>query len=216
MGILFILQVSDKMGNQQSSTSPPVPSSPPPPPAPVCDSKCQKQKMLDGLKLTLDQKEETQKSDPEGYEQARLAYYTAVNGQGWLSGEKNRIATDEIEPVVSKYTSEYNTLKDQLKKNSVFSNLASTLQAEQQGDEEDVHFLKKQFQKEKDQANVLNRLSTLSNAPVQSNYLPILADIGITILAMFVLYMIYSKFTIIKGYFGYGAQPVPMGGKRLP
>lgn len=203
------------MGNQQSSTSPPVPSSPPPPPPPVCDSACQKQKMLDGLKLTLDQKEETQKTDPEGYEQARLAYYTAVNGQGWLSDEKNRIASDEIEPVVSKYTSEYNTLKDQIKKNKVFSNLASTLQAEQQGDEEDARFLKKQFQKENDQVNVLNRLSDLSNAPVQSNYLPMLADIGITILAMFVIYLIYSKFTIIKGYFG--AQPsVPVGGKRLP
>lgn len=213
---LFILQVSDKMGNQQSSTSAPVPSSPPPPPPPVCDSACQKQKQIDGLKLTLDQKEETQKTDPEGYEQARLAYYTAVNGQGWLKEEKNRIANDEIEPVVSKYTTQYNTLKDQIQKNKVFSNLASTLQAEQAGDEEDVRFLKKQFQKEKDQVNVLNRLSDLSNAPVQSNYLPMLADIGITILAMFVLYLIYSKFTIIKGYFGYGAPSVPMGGKRLP
>lgn len=203
------------MGNQQSSTVPSVPSSPPPPPPPVCDSNCQKQKMLDGLKLTLDQKEETQKTDPEGYEQARLAYYTALNGQGWLTEEKNRLASDEVEPIVSKYTAEYNTLKEQIKKNKVFSNLASTLQAEQQGDEEDVRFLKKQFQKEKDTVDVLNRLTSLSNAPVQSNYLPMLADIGITILAMFVIYLIYSKFSIIKGYFV--SQPsVPMGGKRLP
>jgi hypothetical protein len=213
------------MGNQQSSPPPPPPSNPPappapppPPPPPVCDAACQRQKQLDGLKLTLDQKEETQSTDPEGYEQARIAYYTALNGQGWLTEEQNRIAKDEIEPVISKYTDQYNGLNKQIKTNQVFTNLASSLQLEQKEDEEDLRFLKKQFQKQKDQANVLDRLTTLTGSASQtssSNFLPILADFGIVILGLFVVYMIYSKFSTIKGYFV--SQPaVPMGGKRLP
>lgn len=211
------------MGNQQSSPPPPPPSAPPaapappppPPPPPVCDSACQRQKQLDGLKLTLDQKEETQDTDPEGYEQARIAYYTALNGQGWLTEEQNRIASDEVEPVIGGYTTQYNSLNSQLKTNQVFTNLASSIQSEQKEDEEDLRFLKKQFQKEKDQANVLNRLTTLTGSTNQTNYLPILADVGIVFLALFVLYMVYSKFSVIAGYFVSQPTAVPIGGKRL-
>ena len=212
------------MGNQQSVPPPPPPVAPPapptpPPPPPVCDSACQRQKQLDGLKLTLDQKEETQDTDPEGYEQARIAYYTALNGQGWLTEEQNRIASDEVEPVITGYTNQYNELNNQLKTNKVFSNLASALQSEQKEDEGDLRFLKKQFQKEKDQADVLNRLTTLTNSPSQtssSNSLPILADVGIVFLILFILYLIYSKFSVIKGYFVSQPTAVPIGGKRLP
>lgn len=205
------------MGNEQSVIPPPT--TPLPQPPPICDSTCQRQKTLDGLKLTLDQKEETQNTDPEGYEQARIAYYTALNGQGWLTEEENRIAKDEIEPIVSGYTTQFNSLNDKIKTNKVFTNLASSLQAEQAGDEEDLHFLKKHFQKEKDHANVLNRLTEISNSPKNTssaNYLPILADLGIVLLALFVIFMIYSKFSTIKEYVGLGNQPtVLMGGKRL-
>lgn len=211
------------MGNQQSAPPPPqpqpqpTPQAPPPPPIPpVCDADCQRQKLLSGLKTTLDQKEETQDTDPEGYEQARIAYYTALNGQGWLTDEKNRIASDEIQPVITNYTNQYNELTNQLKTNQVFSNLASSLEAEQKEDEEDLQFLKKQFSKEKDQVDVLNRLTAIGNPQSSSNIVPIIVDFVIVILGLFVLYLIYSKFSIIKGYFGFGQPSMPIGGKRLP
>jgi len=219
----FILHVIDKMGNQQSAPPLPAPSAPPaapaPPIPPVCDPACQRQKQLDGLKLTLDQKEETQDTDPEGYEQARIAYYTALNGQGWLTEEQNRIANDEVSPIVTEYTTQFNSLNDQIKTNQVFANLASSLQAEQTEDEGDLRFLKKQFQKEKDQADILDRLTVLTNSPTQtssSNYLPILADLGIVFLGLFIVYMLYTKFSVIKGYFVSQPSVVPIGGKRLP
>jgi hypothetical protein len=207
------------MGNQQSAPPPTAPPTPPTPPPPVCGSDCQKQKQLDGLKLTLDQKEETQSTDPEGYEQARIAYYTALNGQGWLAEEQNRIANDEVSPIVTEYTNQFNSLNGQIKTNQVFANLASSLQAEQKEDEGDLRFLKKQFQKEKDQADILDRLTVLTNSPSQtssSNYLPMLADLGIVFLGLFVVYMLYTKFSVIKGYFVSQPAGVPIGGKRLP
>lgn len=203
------------MGNQQSG-------SPPPPIPPVCDSDCQRQQLLTGLKTTMDQKEETQNTDPEGYEQARIAYYTALNGPGWLAQEQNNIATNEIAPVVTNYTNQFNQLNSQLKTNKTFSQLASLVEADEKDNQEDLKYLRSQIRKEKDQADVLNRLEVLSNTgtPIQTssfNYLPVLADIGIALLGLFIVYMIYTKFSILKGYFGFGQQSsVPVGGKRLP
>lgn len=202
------------MGNQPSApqgTTPVAPMALPP----VCDANCQRQKLLSGLKTTLDEKELTQNQDPDGYQQARIAYYTALNGDEWLVKEKERIARDEISPKITAYTTQYDDLKKQEKSQKVFVNLMNSLQAQQEDDEQDLHYLKKQLQSEKDKAAVLNRLTVLGTAPVPStNYMPILLDVVLAVLGLIVLYLGYKKFPVIKGYF-MPASAVTMGGKRL-
>lgn len=202
------------MGNQPSSpTQPPASIQPL---APVCDAACHKQQLLTGLKTTLDQKEQTQSEDPSGYEQARIAYYTALNGDEWLVKEKTRISTDDVSPKITEYTTQYNDLKTQQSSQQVFVNMMNGLQTQEIGDEQDLHFLKKQLESEKDKASVLNRLTVLGTQPVPSiNYIPILLDIVLAFLGIGVLYLLYNKFSTIKGYFGYTDSSVIMGGKRL-
>jgi hypothetical protein len=84
------------MGNQPSAP-PSAPPSPSPPLPPPCDPNCQKQKDLALLKVALDTATENQDQDPAGYEKARIAYYTLLNGQGWLNTEKQRIATEDVQ-----------------------------------------------------------------------------------------------------------------------
>lgn len=200
------------MGNQPS-TPQPVPPTPLPP---VCDSNCQKQKLLTGLKTNLDQKEQTKSQDPEGYEQARIAYNTALYGDTWIAGEKQRIAKDEISPRVTAYTTQYEDLKKQQSSQQVFVNLANALQAQESSDEKDLQFLKKQVEAEKDKAAVLNRLTVLGSSPTDttSSYMPIVLDIIVAILGLVVLYLLYTKLGILKRYFGYTSSEV-VGGKRL-
>lgn len=200
------------MGNQPSTTQPVQPM----PLPPVCDSDCQRQKLLTGLKSNLDQKETTKDQDPEGYEQARIAYNTALYGDTWLATEKQRIARDEISPRITAYTTQYDDLKKQQSSQQVFVNLMNALQAQQESDEQDLQFLKKQVQSEKDKADVLNRLTVLGTSPEQSsNYMPIILDVVLAVLGLIVLYLVYTKFSIIKGYFGYGTSGMVVGGKRL-
>jgi len=201
------------MGNQPSAP----PSQDPMPLPPVCDSNCQRQKLLSGLKTNLDLKEQTRNQDPEGYEQARISYYTALYGDEWLINEKNRIAKDEISPKITAYTNQYNDLKKEQSSQQVFVNLMNALQAEEVGNEEDLHYLKKQVQSEKDKAAVLNRLTSLGGTPpTPSTYMPIILDVIVAVLGLIVLYLVYKKFDVIKGYFGYSSPAVIMGGKRLP
>jgi len=199
------------MGNQPSAPQPAPPQQNIPPPLPpVCDANCQRQKKLSGLKAALDAKTATKDTDPEGYEQARIAYFTELNGQGWLATEKQSIAKTEIEPVLSSYQTRYQSLKQDTKNQGVFVNLMNMLKADEQNDQEDLGYLKKKEESEKDKARTLDRLNQLnaSSGPQQS-YLPIIVDIALVLLAIFIAYTAYKKFTT-------PSEPTVMtAGKRL-
>jgi hypothetical protein len=208
------------MGNQPSAPTKPSELSKPEviPPPPVCDADCQRQKKLAGLKNTLDQKTLTKATDPEGYEQARIAYFTELNGQGWLAEEKQRIANEEVSPKVTQYTTQYEQLKTQQQNQQVFLNLMNALKEEEAQDETDLDYLEKKANQEKDQVDVLNRLAVLNQgqAPVATtNYWPTILQVAIGILALIIVYLIYSKFGTLKSYLGIGqSSPVIVGGKK--
>jgi hypothetical protein len=195
------------MGNQPSappSTSPPAP--PPPPLPPPCDPNCQKQKDLALLKVALDTATENQDQDPARYEKARIAYYTLLNGQGWLNTEKQRIATEDVQPVLNKYNTQYNTLKSEKQSQSIFTNLSNALKAQEGADTADNAFLRKQLINDKDKLDVINRLNLLiagtPESPQSGSYIPLIIDILIGILIIGVLYIGFSKFESIKNIFG--------------
>jgi hypothetical protein len=192
------------MGNQTSLPSSPQTKPPPIPPLPPpCDMECQKQKNLNLLKAALDAAEENKEDDPTGYKKARIAYYTLLNGQGWLQTEKQRIAKHEVEPLLQSYTMKYNTLKNEQQSQKVFANLHSILKSQEDADISDHSFFKKQLEKEKSQTDVLNRLNNLqSGSNIVSSLFPLLIDFVIFLLALIVLYLLFVKFSNIQSLIG--------------
>jgi len=192
------------MGNQPSAPAPPAPPPPLPPLPPLpppCDMDCQKAKNLALLKTALDTAAENQDQDPEAYEQARIAYYTLLNGQGWLNSEKDRIAREEVQPILNSYNSTYTALKGEKESQSAFMSLANNLKAQEAGDKESNKFLQKQVNKEKDKADVLDRLNSLSAPVASSSYIPIIIDILIALLMIGALYFGVTKFNRIRSFF---------------
>ena len=199
------------MGNQPSAPAPPAPpaapSPPPPPPLPPpCDPDCQKQKNLVLLKSALDAIDETQ--DPEGYAKARIAYFTLLNGQGWLNTEKQRIATEEVKPILDDYRTQYNSLKGEKQSQSIFTNLSNALTAQESVDSADNAFLKKQMAIEKDRADVMNRMNQLASGTPENpqGYMPLIIDILIGILIVGVIYLGIMKMDLIKNMFGFSTS----------
>lgn len=173
---------------------------------------CQRQKQLDGLKTALDTASTTKDSDPEGYEKARIAYYTLLEGNGWLATEKDSIAKQEIEPVLSQYSTQYNELKDRKKQQDMFVNLAATLKNQEKGDEEELAFLNNETGKEKVHADVLNRLTQLKGSPTsQFDWILYFFYFVIGSLGLYVAYLLITK--VIK--YIYPPQPTMFGGKKL-
>lgn len=189
------------MGNQPSSPAPSAPAPSPdisiPPLPPPCDLECQKQKQLVTLKQTMDATDPTQ--DPAGYEKARIAYFTLLNGPGWLAQEKGRIAKEDVEPLLSSYTQQYNALKGEQQSQSIFKNLASALKSQEGADEESNRFLKQQLTAEKDKAATQDRINQLNagtpySPPQMSQYLSWAIDALIVFLGLFVVYKVYLRF----------------------
>jgi glutamine synthetase adenylyltransferase len=158
------------------------------------------------LKTALDTATENQDQDPAGYEKARIAYYTLLNGQGWLNTEKQRIATQDVQPVLNNYNTQYNALKGEKQSQSVFTNLSNALTAQEGADTADNAFLKKQLASERDRVDVMNRMNDLANGtpenPQSGSYIPLFIDIVIGILLIGVLFLGFTKINSIKNMFG--------------
>lgn len=181
--------------------------------APPCDSNCQRQKQLDGLKSALDQAAATRAEDPERYEQARIAYYTLLNGQGWLQKEKDRIAKEKIEPILGEYSAKYATLKEEKDQQQTISGLASRMMDKQTDEQEELNFLNKNLIDSGNEKDVLNRITELGTPSVYLMY--ILYGV-IALLALNVLYLLYTKRYVIMSYI-YTPAPTPIlptGGKK--
>ena len=193
------------MGNQPSAPPPSAPPPPPPPAPPIpaeCDMDCQRNKRLADLKTALNLATENKDTDPEAYERARIAYNTQLQGQGWLVGEKQRIAKQEVEPTLTKYNSQYGSLKAQQQTQGVFKTLEDALTAQVGADEESNMFLKKQQMMERDAALRLDRLNQLgAPAGPLTNWLGIGIDFLITILALVLLFLIFTKMNVIMSLF---------------
>jgi hypothetical protein len=204
------------MGNQPSAPqAPSTPQPTPPPLPPVCDAECQRQKTLSGLKAALDAKTATKDTDPEGYEQARIAYFTELNGQGWLAQEKQRIANEEIAPVINGYRDRYKDLQTETKNQGVFVKLMGMLKADEQQDKEELGGLNKKLQSEKDKADTVNRLNELNATQLTSSEG---TSVGFTILDIF--YVVLGFALLFGLYMVFRPQEqsvtaVPIGGKRL-
>jgi len=131
--------------------------------------------------------------DPQGYEKARIAYFTLLNGQGWLATEKNRIAKEDIEPVLANYSTKFNALKGDQQSNKMFTKLANVIKVQEGADKQSNAFLKKELNAEKDKANVTDRMNELNSGG--SSYIPIIMDLVLALLGLFVVYKLVTRFS---------------------
>lgn len=178
----------------------PVPPPPPPPPPlpPPCDLECQKAKELVNLQRVLDAAAINKKQDPKAYQNARIAYYTLAEGHGWLAKEKERIAKEEVEPILSGFSTNYESMKGEQKTHSIFSNLARVLRAQKEAGIEDNDYLNKRLTAEKDKEKTLNRTTELGGPHIIYSYFPMMFDIFLVLLGLTILYVGYAKFDKLK------------------
>jgi len=73
----------------------------------IVDSTLNRDQQIEASFRDLQLAESTRAEAPQVYENARIAYYTLLEGEGWKEKEKERIEKVEIEPAVSKYQTAY-------------------------------------------------------------------------------------------------------------
>lgn len=190
------------MGNAPSSARP-APQPPPPPPLPpVCDLDCQRKKDLAILRTALDNSNKT--TDPAGYNRARVAYYTLLEGPGWLDKERKTLAQNEVLPILNNFNSQFDSLKKEEESNKMFVNLADSLRAKSEADDYDSQYLKRVLEAETDKAGVEARTNELNFN--SGSYLPFLMDALIALLFISVAFLFVTKFSKIKEMLGFSTN----------
>lgn len=208
------------MGNTPSAPSPqvttappPQVTTPPPPPTAVCDANCQRQKELTNLRTALDTATANKTSDPETYQKARIAYYTTLEGQGWLDKERMRIGEEEVGPLVTQINEKYKTLVEEKKSQSTFLGLLDVLTAEKQQNQEELKYIYDQTaqtinkQITTDRTNELGGNTTID--PIGAYY-PLIFQILLAILSIIIIVLLYRRFIPSS------STSMSVGGKRVP
>ena len=80
----------------------------------ILTEKIGKERRVQDAFQRLQDAENARDKAPDAYQQARIAYYTLLKGEGWASEEQERVARAEVDPVIQKYRNEYVALSSQL------------------------------------------------------------------------------------------------------
>ena len=132
--------------------------------------------------------------------QAKTDYYTKLYGPSWVRQEKEKVAKAEVDPVLTSYTSKFESLNAQLKSQGEFSGLAKAVASDG-----GIAFLAEDYDEEKSKADVLNRLWILNGNPAFADIdiVRSLLYLVIGILSLYILILAIQKYR--KYRFGYRA-----------
>ena len=81
---------------------------------PVAYAKVDKQRQIDDAFKNLQAAENVRDQSPQAYQDARLRYYTLVNGDAWVNEEKARITNAEVIPKIAQYMSSYEDMNTRI------------------------------------------------------------------------------------------------------
>jgi hypothetical protein len=76
----------------------------------IIQSEVDKNKQVDDAFKQLQKAENIRDKSPEAYEQARINYYSLIEGPKWIEGEKERVAKVDVDPLLTQYRRSFDTL----------------------------------------------------------------------------------------------------------
>ena len=151
----------------------------------ACDIPCQQQKKLKTLQDAYMSASSKAGIDPEGYEKAKIAYFSLRDGPTWLHHYKEQKAEQEADQYIRK--------RRQVKDTQDYHSAQQPIQ------EDDYSFAQKYFKNKKDKNDVEWRLFSFTQTSNWYSYL----ELGLTIIfSLFIIYQLLTgKFQKILNYF---------------
>lgn len=146
----------------------------------ACDIECQKQKQLKTLLGAYNDASQKAGSDPQGYERAKIAYFSLRDGPTWLHNYKLQ---------------KEQQAQEQAKRKSDSTKAAQDYNSQQNPHSEDDYSFNKYVQQKKDENDVQWRLFEF-----QSNWSYL--ELGLTIiLSLYIAYQVFTKIPKFLNYF---------------
>jgi hypothetical protein len=171
-----------------------------------CDFDCQRKKELDRLSQEMINAIASKNTEPEKYEQAKVAYMTYKNGEEWAATDREKKANEEVQPILDSFQRRFDAIKMMLMKNAAMHQAKQDIMNSQVGDEDESRFIHSEIEKEKNEASVAQRLKELGGVPNDVYaWLPIFLEMIIGLLILYVVFQIVILGKIGR-IFGFNSQ----------
>ncbi len=108
---------------------------------------------IGNARLTLFEAEEGREENPDGYQQARVNYYTLLQGEGWLTTEEQRMRA-EVDREIQSYQERILSLSKRLDAQSQYSDIIRNTSDRVLQAKDDLQFMVNSFQEQLEKINV--------------------------------------------------------------
>jgi len=157
----------------------------------------EKKKLTDAFQRLQDAENARDKA-PDAYRQARIGYYTLIEGDQWLHRERERIANAEVEPLAQKYLeTKTNTLKqyeNQRKTVDVVNGLKDNVLSLKDEMKYAADTFQEQLNKVKEAVNRERRGREPETSVSIWDWLDTIFNLAIVGALLYVIYKLYNKF----------------------
>jgi len=146
----------------------------------------------------LQKAENVRDVDPQGYQTARMNYYTLLKGETWRDEEKARLAKVEIEPLVSRYKTDIETNLQQIQDQSATIDAAKGVKDKVLSIKDELQYSTTTFQK---QLNLLKDAITLEYRKNQEKKETGYSWIDPLLNGLIILLLIVGIVVVVRKYF---------------
>ena len=170
----------------------------------ACDIECQRNKELKRLSSEMVTAIQNKEKDPEGYERARVAYYTYKEGQEWAHTDTEKKATDSVQTIIDEYQQKFDAMKATVDRNAMMEQARQDVMNQQVGDEDEIRFLHSEIEKERNGASVYQRSRELDSFPKDfTGWIPSFLDLILLVLGLYFVFqvIVLGKVSKLYNYF---------------
>lgn len=158
--------------------------------------KLEKTALLQNMFKDLQAKENVRDQAPDAYEQSRIAYYTTLNGESWLEGEKQRIAKAEAEPKANQYLTAYQDVSGRLGQQQLTYDIIKGVKDKMLSMKDDFQYTTQTFNKQidelKSQINI-ERNKHAAEKEKNFSWLDTILNVIITFVTIILIFVIGKK-----------------------
>jgi hypothetical protein len=139
--------------------------------------------------------------DPQGYQNARMNYYTLLKGESWRDEERERIAKAEIEPIVNRYSTQIKESLDEISNQTSTIDAAKGVKDKVLSIKDELQYATTTFQKQLDDlkgAIVMEHKKKEQQKESVSSWFGFILNVLIVLVLITIIVMLLRKF-VFKG-----------------
>lgn len=173
---------------------------------PVAMSKVDKQRQIDDAFRNLQAAENVRDQSPQAYQDARLRYYTLVNGDAWVNEEKARITNAEVVPKITQYMTSYQDMNTRIAQQQQTLDVVNNVTDKVLSMKDEFAYATNTFAKQIDELKNQINIERKGRQKDNQSWMDLLLNILIVVSGIIAIVVLARKMLVGKPY-TYSQQP---------